>query len=186
MSYTPEEYLNKMRARLLNLKQLNLIAPVVTKLQSTMAKRIFDDGQSGNAQKIGAYSTRPMYATVKRFAKRGAFKPAGKSAKGASFKNGEPRRSMYLPQGYKQLKEVQGMEAGFVNLTYSGDLRNAFNGEPVVNAGTVTISLGGKGNTQKIKALTAKYGEGIFKPTPAERNFFTGEITRKILQTLST
>lgn len=185
MSYTPEQYLQKMRERIKNLKGVALLEPVIADVQAAMAKRIFEEGTGGAGQKLGTYSTKPMYATKKQFVKSGAFKPQGKAGGKSTFKNKRPRKSMYLPQGYKQLKQVQGMQSNYVNLQYSGALKQAFEGKLQRNAQQVTIGLVGKQNDKKLMALKAKYGTGIFKATPAERKLAAEALKKKILQTLS-
>ncbi len=185
MSYTPEQYLQKMRERIKNIKAASLMESVVAKVQTAMEKRIFEDGASGNGQKLGTYSTKPMYATKKQFAKTSAFKPQGKTGGKGTFKNKRTRQSMYLAQGYKQLKQVQGLQSNFVNLEYTGALRKAFKAKPQTNAQQVTLGIGGKQSDKKLAALKAKYGTDIFKPTTAERNVVAAELKKKILQTLT-
>jgi len=70
-------------------------------------KRIFDDGiDSLGAKIIDGYSTKPFYVPVKASSK---IRPKGKDGKG-KFKSGRPKKSRYLPGGYKELKEIVGRQ----------------------------------------------------------------------------
>jgi hypothetical protein len=179
--YTPEEYLQKLRERIKAATDTRLLAPVITNLQQAMDKRIFETGLNSKAQKLGAYSTKPMYVTQKQFANTPAFRATGKVNTEGTFKNKRARRSMYLPQGYKQLRQVQGMPADKVNLTYSGSLRKSFNQKP----GADGWQLGtGEQDKKKLDGLAAKYGPRIFKPTDAERETAVKQVVQTILETL--
>ena len=84
-----------------------------------------------------AYSEDPVYVTQNVFNNKGAFKPVGKFGKDANISSGfsdvatkkkktkvikadgSDRTSMYLPGGYKQLRQIQGLPVNVVNLEYS-------------------------------------------------------------------
>lgn len=181
MMYTPEEYLQKLRERIKAVTDTSLLAPVITNLQQAMDMRIFETGLNSKAQKLGAYSTKPMYVTQKQMVNTPAFRAAGKVNTESMFKNKRARRSMYLPQGYKQLRQVQGLPADKVNLTYSGSLRKSFNQKPGADG---WLLVTGEQDKKKQLALAAKYGPGIFKPTAAEHETAVKQVTQIILETL--
>lgn len=70
-------------------------------------KRIFDDGiDSFGGKIIDGYSTKPFYVPVKASSK---IRAKGKDGKG-KFKSEQTKKSRYLPDGYKELKELVGRE----------------------------------------------------------------------------
>ena len=103
-------------ARNLDEKMPSLIATQsMVELEAEWKDRIFGRGEMSDGSKIGDYSTKPSYFTKDSFIRANAFKPQGKKNKG-NFKNGEQRKSMYLPGGYSEFRDIQGRENEFVNL----------------------------------------------------------------------
>lgn len=117
------------RERLVRLKEAanqkaaeKIIVPAANRLLGTIRNRIQVEGENSNGQQIGQYSQKPMYAGREEFVKKGAFKPVGKSGK----KKAPPNKTMYLPGGYKQLRDIQGRPTGKKNYTYTGDLMASY------------------------------------------------------------
>lgn len=112
---TPEEYISK-------LKQLRdsatekavqeILVPNGNELLANIKNRIVRDKKNSSGGPIGTYSTKPMYASQKQFDKKSAFKPLGKK--------GPTKKTMYLPSGYKQLRDIQGKPTDGVNVNYTG------------------------------------------------------------------
>lgn len=92
-----------------------IIIPAANELLASKKNTIQRDGERTDGNKIGSYSTKPMYASRDQFVKRSSFKAQGKKSKKKGAK------SMYLPGGYKELRDIQGRPTDRVNLTYSGD-----------------------------------------------------------------
>jgi len=176
---TPEQFQKKVEDKIRSLKVVDVVTfPVATKMLQLFTNRIFDEGKNGNDSEIGKYSTKEMYASKSAFKNAGGFKGVGKRPK----KKGKVNKSMYLPGGYKQFKSIQGMESGFVNLTYRGDLRR---GLKLVTAGdTVEIKVLGI-NGDKVSGLQKKYGTATFKHTKEEKEYFKKEVQRKLIEYLS-
>src|SRR5690606_9970780 len=118
-------------------------------LLATIKNRITRDGKNSSGQQIGHYSTKPMYATAEQFDKKSSFKPGGKAQqktlvfsvsnrkkKKVNVKSDfRPYSSMYLPGGYKELRNIQGKPVDKVNLLYRGDLvPNGYQMQAVQNA----------------------------------------------------
>jgi hypothetical protein len=93
------------------------------------------------------------------------------------FQNGNPRQSMFLAQGYKELKAIQGYESSFVNLQYSKDLRNDISTGMQIKGDKVISKVKRGINADKAEWLSDKYGEKTFKHTEEEKNFFNTEVT---------
>ena len=99
-------------------------------------------------------------------------------------KDGSERKTMYLPGGYKELRHVQGMETGFVNLQYSGDLFTDFTKLTIVKDSVVT-KTSREINKKKIEGLTKKYGQSLFKHSNEEREFFNKEVQKRLVNYLN-
>lgn len=194
---SPEEFRSKIAQKIKQLDKVKLIYPVATKIHDDMTRRVFDKGVGGDNKDFGEYSSTPAYFTKKQFKKTGAFKAQGKKSfranqQGAGRRraqldrgNSYQRTSMYLPYGYKQLKAIQGMQAAFVDLQYSRDLRNDFATKLAVQNNTVIAKVSRKNNQNKIKWLSDKYGPETFKHTKEEKEFFKTEVTKRLIQYLS-
>ena len=185
-------------------------------LYASIKKRVFTQGLNSNNKPIGNYSTKPMYASKSQFARSGAFKAQGKNNKFGNtmgdrlipsarlrtnnvkknptkYKNFtlvkpnyKRRTSMYLANGYRELREVQNMRTDTVDLTYRGNLKKDWalsKSEQAYEMGFTDIF-----QSQKRLGLENKYGP-IFYPTDAERkkyldavNFTLQRLTAGILQ----
>lgn len=129
-----KEYISRLEGLGVQGNALHMvITPHAKKLLSRIRKRIFTDGINSSGQPIGKYSTEPMYATRKQFAKPGAFVPTGTTQYLGTTQRGDRTisvrrkvKTMYLPAGYKQLRDVQGMQANHVDLKYRGKTRRAY------------------------------------------------------------
>lgn len=194
---TPKQFEDKLLSKISKLKKADIIYPIATKIHADMTERIFTKGVDGASTEIGQYDSTPAYFTKKQFKKTGAFKPQGKkSFKAKQYSAGRRRKqldrgnsytrtSMFLPYGYKQLKAIQGMESRFVNLTYSADLRNDFATKLKVQKDSVVAVVSRTINGKKVDWLSAKYGKDTFTHTEKERDFFKGEIKKKLINYFS-
>ena len=122
-----------------------VMIPPANRFLADLKNRIQKEGKNSEGQKIGVYSTNPMYVVKDKFVKKSAFKPQGQrgfigekivqSSKLGKYKPGigyKPKSpkvqqriikskpdTMYLQNGYKELREIQGMPVDKVDLTYS-------------------------------------------------------------------
>lgn len=126
-------------------------------LQANFLKRVFVDGEDSNNQQLGEYSEKPKYFSKEQFVRKSAFKGQGKDGSTTFKVVTRPRKSMYLPQGYKQLRQIQARPTEKVNLDYSGSLKNAYRvfkfGESVVFGQNDTMEH------KKIEGLTERFDE---------------------------
>ncbi len=185
MKYTPEQFNEEIKRRFNQIRKAEVIYPIATKVHADMTERIFSEGINGNGQKIGEYSTESAYFTKKQFKKTSAFKGRGKNSNSPKFKDGTARKSMFIADGYKGLKSVQGYVSAFVNLTYSSTLRNGFASGLAENGGAIVLRLINKENQKKLEWLKEKYGPATFKHTKEEREFFKKELTKDLISILS-
>ena len=179
-TYTPEEFQQKILEKQRSLDIVKVVVfPVATATFDKYRQRLFGQGVKGDGTKTGRYSTKPMYASKSAFRNTGGFKPQGKVGKGKK-KNGQPYKSMYLPQGYKQLRSVQGLETTFVDLQYTGDLFTDFSKLKIVND-SVVAGVSREINKKKISGLSKRFGNSLFKHTKDEREFFTKEAQKRLI-----
>ena len=126
-------------------------------LQADFLQRVFVNGTASDGSKIGNYSTNPEYFTKNQFVKTGAFRPQGKNGD-TKFKTvTRPRTSMYLKDGYKEFRDIQGRPTNTVNLDLSGSLKRAYR---VFKFGDSVLF--GQNDTEehkKIEGLTDRFGE---------------------------
>lgn len=184
MKYKPEQYVKEIERRISQLRMADLIYPVATKVHAEKSERIFDKGINGDGNKIGEYSTESSYYIEKQFKKTSAFKPRGKDSESIKFKNGELRKSMFIKDGYKGLKGIQGYKNDTVNLTYSSTLRNNFDAGLTEDNGKVIVRLN-SANADKMGWMVSKYGKSTFKHTKEEKEFFINEVTKRLIKVLN-
>lgn len=182
---TPEQFQKQIEDKIKKLNTAKLIYPVATAVHDAVVNRIFEVGINGADVQIGKYSTDEAYFTRQQFNKKGAFKPQGKNSKKRKKENGEDRTSMYLPQGYKELRQIQGYESNFVNLSYSRDLRKDFSTKLAINNGVVVAKVNREINANKIQWLKEKYGIKTFEHTDEEKEFYQEEVAKKITEYLN-
>lgn len=194
-TYTPESFQQHLSEKLRSLKIAEeIVYPVATATMDKMRQRLFQTGTQGDGSKTGNYSTEPIYASKSQFKNTGGFRPQGKNAKKTANgklkkgqknkKDGSERKTMYLPGGYKELRHVQGMETGFVNLQYSGDLFTDFTKLTIVKD-SVVAKTSREINKKKIEGLTKKYGQSLFKHSNEEREFFNKEVQKRLVNYLN-
>jgi len=166
---------------------------------SFYSSRIFDYGLDMNSQPIGSYSTKKTNFFRWNFLPKNysKFKPSG-----YFFENRRKIAYMTL-DGYKKLKEIQGLRGDTVNLTYTGELKRDFSRPPVrvsasrsskkmvVNINNTSASSPGwdvpkipraRTNVSKLIKLTGRYGPAFIKHSFYEKNMFFGHFNRTFIK----
>lgn len=179
----------------------SILLPAGNALLGHIKQRIQNEGKNSYGSAIGQYSTTPIYATRDQFDKSSAFKPTGKDGtkktavtqiskrktkKVAIKSDFTERKSMYLPEGYKQLRSIQGKQTAFVDLTYRNDLLLDYKSEATENA--VLLGFTQKLQSLKRQGQEKRFGGKIFAATTNELSDYnkevaeeTGLLTKKIL-----
>lgn len=167
-------------------------------LLANIKNRIQRAGQDTKQRLLLPYSTKEMYVERDQFVKKGAFKPIGKNGTQktkvfdirtkktrniAITSEFRERKSMYLANGYKQLRDIQGMPTNIKNLTYSGSTMLAF----VLGRSGNTILIG---FNQKKAAEIRKYqeqlnGGPIFSATTKEITEFQQYIVKAEIEIIT-
>ncbi len=180
---TPEQFQAKIEAKFRSLNNAKLVYAAATHALDSLRQRLYIKGISGGGAQTGKYSTEPFYASKKQFKKGGSFSARGKTGKGKK-KNGQERKTMYLPNGYKELRQIQGYESNFVNIQYTGDLFTDTS-KLTIEKDSVTAKISRLLNQKKVKWLSDKYGKDTFKHTKKEREEFAINVQKELIKYLS-
>jgi hypothetical protein len=99
-------------------------------------QRIFFLGLDTSGGSIGQYSVNPFYINPLSLTtvKASGVKPQGINGQSV-FKNGNPHKTKYLTQGYKELRDLTGRQSNTVDLNFSGSL---FQSIKVTESGSVS------------------------------------------------
>lgn len=170
-----------------------------TRMLASMQNRVFRDGLDSNRNKIGIYSTTPYYASKDQFVRKSAFTPMGKAGVAGNIRikytdlatrktktkvvkaNGEDRKTMYLKDGYKQFRDVQGRPTSEVNLHMRGDLKLSLSlqtkdKEVVIGFNNEQQALKRKWLEQHFKNATGT----IFPATTEEKEEYSKEVINEL------
>lgn len=157
------------------------IVPASKTLLAAIKNRVRNQGLGSDGSALRKYSTKPIYATKNQFIK-GGFQPQGKSMgvgdrlvptvrlKSTSVKknpvryksytqvkpNYKPRQGMYLPEGYKELRDIQGLRTDITNMSYSGKMLSDY--VQVREGDTVLLGINDKLSADKYLGNTARRG----------------------------
>ena len=142
-------------------------------IEIQMKKRIFVRGQDINGNRIGDYSTEPFYVNPEgealRQLNKSRFRPKGKNSRFSKFKNGNPRKTRYLPRGYAEFREraLKNSASKEVNFNLSGTSMKTL--KTGLKDGRFVF---GFGNEERMKILLAneeKFGKDVFTASEEER-----------------
>lgn len=143
-------------------------------LLANIKNRIQREGKDSSGAKMPDYSTKTAYYSKDSFVKKSSFKQKGKTKTG-NFKNGKPRKSMFMLNGYKQLRETQGMPTNVRTINYSGDLMLSY--VIGVDEHSVQLGLNQQRQSKKRKGLEEKNGSKIFSATDKELQEYNTRVT---------
>lgn len=143
-----------------------IVVPTVNELLAKIKNRIIQKGENSIGGKIGNYGTNPAYYSKNQFVKQSSFKPQGKTGK-------RTISTMYLPAGYKQLRQIQGRESSQVNLQYTGSTLLSYQLQALPKY--VVIGFLSKEASQIRQANEKKYGK-VFYATNEEMKDYTKQV----------
>jgi hypothetical protein len=131
-------------------------------------QRIFFNGLDSNGDEIGQYSVNPFYINPLSLTtvSSGGIKPEGKNGQ-TVFKNGNPHKTKYLTQGYRQLRDLTGRQSETVDLNFSGSL---FQSIKVTESGTISaITYTNDEMAGIMESNEARFGKDISTVSTDER-----------------
>ena len=139
-------------------------------------QRIFLNGLDSSGSAIGQYSVNPFYInplSLTTVAADGVI-PEGKNGQKV-FKNGNPHKTKYLTQGYKQLRQLTDRNSETVDLNFSGSL---FESIKVTESGTVSaITYTNDELAGIMETNEARFGKDISTVSTDEREI--GEVAAR-------
>lgn len=148
---------------------------IMVELEAQHKQRIFGEGRKSDGSKIGEYSKKPTYYSKEVFIRKAAFKAKGKKDRG-NFKNGNERKTMYLPGGYTELRDIQGRQTEFVDQKYSGSQERSIG---IVKLGTAVLyGMRDLIESKKLEGNIKRFGDFI-SLSPAEKEFLKTEIPQQ-------
>lgn len=128
-----------------------MLREIATTLYGNISHRVHNEGKDAKEQPIGKYSTKRMLATKKQFKVQGKFKQSKVETQQVKYsinkkgevkaKKGSKKKTplwlkfpkakkavpvMIIDGGYRDFRNIQGMDAMNVNLNYYGKLRKDF------------------------------------------------------------
>lgn len=198
-----------------------LLSKPASDLLAAIKNRVKNRGEGSNGNSLSAYSTKPIYASQEQFV-RGGFVPQGKNNfKGNTIgdrliptvrlktngiksnllayskyslvkPNLKERKTMYLKDGYKELRDVQGLPTDITNMSYSGqmmaDYQQSNEGNKILLG--ITTERSAKIYDGQTNGNSRTKGKGqFFQASTGEManfkeavDFQTARITRGILQ----
>lgn len=186
----------------------NTILPAGQDFLLAIKKRI-KSGRDSNDKSIGEYSRKAAYFSKSQFIKGGfaargkrftasnvtlgdnlvpsRLLKSGKTPKKEKLyktytavkDNNKERTSMYLPEGYKELRDIQGLQTAVVDEYYRGDLINGYLCERDGN-----VVLVGFIASQELKRVGQEnhFKTNIFSATNAEIEAYKVEATTSIVR----
>lgn len=165
---TMPEYISKMQ-ELAAISAEAAIIPAANEMLAEIKNRIVIDGKGSSGNQIGQYSTKAAYFSQQQFDKKGAFKPRGKVRTNT--------KTMYLPAGYKELRDIQGKPTDNIKVNYTGSTMAAYQ-QAAVEGGVV------QGLTTE-RAKDIREGQerkrgNIFAPTKDELDIFNKNVAKEI------
>ena len=178
------------------------ISPAVAAMLVEIKNRVRNKGEGTDGQALSPYSTKTIYASPEVFVK-GGFVGIGKT-KGIGDRlvptirlkynnvkknptrysrytlvkpNYGQRKTMYLEDGYKELRDVQGLRTDITNMSYSGTMLDEYVQERDGNS--IITGLTSELSANKYLGNTAKRGD-FLQASTAEIEQFTSRTAASI------
>lgn len=169
----------------------------MNEILSNMMRRIFNEGKRTDGGQIGQYSTKKMLVGASSFrnktaANRFFSKKNKKELEWVYYKN---RALAVMKGGYKELREIQGLESNYVNLQYRDNLINSIDigvnrfanirveGSTAYFDDATVIGVTTEKAAIITSALDKKYGQ-VFYPSEEEINIGVTLMTQYITEQL--
>jgi 1-aminocyclopropane-1-carboxylate deaminase/D-cysteine desulfhydrase-like pyridoxal-dependent ACC family enzyme len=185
MSISISEYvsrLSQITTDAVNEKREEIYIRNGNQLLANIKNRIQREGKDSSGATMPPYSTKPAYYTRDKFVKKGSFKPKGKSGK-KTFVNGNDHKSMYLANGYKEFREVQGRQTSKKDYTLSGDLMLSYVLGTSQNA--ILLGFNQEKQSKKRKGLEKQNGGNVFPATNSEMDDFNKGVIQNELEIIN-
>ena len=149
--------------------QVELKTVGISEMLGLMKNRIFKDGLDSSNNKIGSYSSKEATFSPSRFFKK------------------KPAKAMKFDNGYKGLREYLGRQTNFVDLNFSGSLKDAV--KSFRKGDNFYISIMDNSNDTTSEVLKAegnedRFNKTIFESTEKERKAAQEIVSNQISEIL--
>jgi hypothetical protein len=163
-------------------KRVSLAASIA--VLATMKRRIFTDGLATDGSKIGTYSTNPYYQNPNNLigVAVSGVKPMGKNGL-SQFKSGKQKKTKYLAQGYKELRDLTGRQSNFVDLNFSGSTSGAL--QFGLRGNVAVVGFVNQEAAEIIQESETRFGLTIIEPSTNERELGARAAQEEIIAILS-
>lgn len=159
----------------------------------TIKERIIKSGTDADGQMYRPYSTKPMLSGCKNMLKGSCEKVVGSKEKRRDLKwvtldkldkSGKKIRLFTIPGGYRQFREINGRQSGFVDFSFSGRMWanikiKSQNSEH--NSGIVRIGATTKEDKDKLSGNTERRAD-ILKLSKSELTDLSGLFGKQLEQ----
>lgn len=162
-------------------------------MEAEMKDRIFGQGKDSEGNSIGNYSVKSAWFSREQFVRQGAFKPNSKSGGEVKVFNVKTKRkkivnvtkdfretqSMWLKNGYKEFRDIQGRQTAFVDNKLSGDLEKSIQ-TVKINEDTVYIAITDKIGSDKRKGNEKHFGKSIYSASKTDKEVFIKAVNDEV------
>lgn len=169
------DYTSKWRQLKADLKRQSgqeLLAAPAAEMLEAIKVRVFEHGTTTDGVQMQQYSQKPWTAQRKDFVVKSAFQGTG--------------NSMFLPGGYKQLRDIQGFQTSFIDLKYSGKFKEDYK---LRASGNKVVFVLGSFRSQKLRFQhEIRFGAFLYANETEIKNFskiVVDFVDMKVVQTLT-
>lgn len=171
---TPQQQADRLNVYLANLNELiaESFELATVNLETDIKRRVFTEHEDITGAKLGQYSTKPTLIGAKSFINKGGansfFTAQKKKEPKGQWRTIKGKHLFILEGGYKELRQVQGLQTSEVNLQYSGELLlsgiNTNFGENVYQ-----VKFVNQLSTDKGRGFEKKRGKKVFYASKEEK-----------------
>jgi|GEM_PF-5687542 len=181
--------LQEIRDKLVNEARERVMIAAATAMKAEMQDRIFNRGEDVNGGKIGNYSQKAAYFTKEQFVRKSAFKAQGqngfkgervvydKKAKTAKVVK-KPPQSMFLKEGYKEFRDIQGRKTDTKNYKLTGSLEKSI--QVVKKDKEILIAITDADESKKRHWLEKQDNKEVFKGSKSDLKVFRQAVSDEI------
>lgn len=166
--------LEEIKNKVIEQGKTRVVAAGATAMKAEMVDRIFNRGEDANGSKIGDYSTKEAYYSKEDFVRKSAFKAGGKGGKSKT----KTPKSMYLKDGYKEFRDIQGRKTDTMNFKLTGSLEKSIN--VVKDNEDIVIAITDDHESKKRQGLEKHVGKKVFTGSKSDYQVFKAAVRNEI------
>lgn len=171
--------LERLRSLTSNQKATYLSNRLLSNIEGIIKDRIFEQGLDASFRQIGQYSTKPFKLSITP-ADPDSFQYFNTKTKSASSNWDAVYANLggRATGGTVELRQAQNLQTAFVDLTYTGKLKNSVRVRALGNV--IEIYISGSVNADKMNWAESYYNTTIFDLHPDELSEITSLTTRNL------